>query len=269
MAGPVDSPRTDDELLVAYLDGALENESLTAIERRLASEPDLQHRLSALRRSDRRFGDAFAILLAGAPADRLAAMVRDATVQRPTPAGQVVTRRWAMAAAALAIFAAGALAGYLIRPPAAPLGPEVAAADPPNWRQAVAGYQSYISAETMEIIAGDPTAIGAEVAAAGTKLSLDLTADSLALEHVYLKRVQLFDYRDRPLVQFAYLSPADGPISFCIIANGRPDEAMEFEQRDGFNIVYWNKDGRGYLVIGRATRETLESLAGDLAQRVG
>jgi anti-sigma factor RsiW len=38
--------------------------------------------------------------------------------------------------------------------------------------------------------------------------------------------------------------------------------------REGFNVVYWNDDGRGYLVIGKAPRSVLEAYAGTLAPRV-
>ena len=267
MASPVDNARSDDELLVAYIDEELDAQTRVRIDARLAGEPELKARLEALRRGDRRFNEAFDAVLVAAPTDRLEAMVAGLVGTKPvTPWASA--RRLAAVAAAVAVFAAGAAAGYLTpRLTVAPQRQEVAAQ--PNWRQAVAGYQAYITADTMEVIADDPAAVGAELAAVGAKLSLDLSADNLALEHAYLKRVQLFDYRDRPLVQIAYLSRDEGPISFCIIANGRPDEDIEFEEREGLNLVYWNKDGRGYMLIGRAPRATLEAYAGQLAPRVG
>jgi anti-sigma factor RsiW len=170
-------------------------------------------------------------------------------------------------AAAVAVFVVGAVAGYLA--PTLPFAPRLFDADAqPNWRQAVAEYQSYLTADSMAVIRDDPAAVGAELVAVGDKLALDLSADKLALPHIYLKRVQLFDYWDRPLVQIAYLSPDDGPISFCIIATSRPDGPAQFEERDGLNLVFWTKGGRSYLVIGKAPRATLEALASDLAARV-
>ena len=72
----------------------------------------------------------------------------------------------------------------------------------------------------------------------------------------------------RPLAQIAYLSEHDGPIAFCIIAESETDEPQSFEERLGSNIVYWSKDGRGYLLIGKAAREELEAFAVMLEQRV-
>jgi len=269
MADPVDSARSDDELIVAYLDGELDAESRALLDARLAGEAPLRARLEALRRGERRFGEAFDAVLSAAPNERMRAMLADLVGRRSAAPSRM---RWAAAgAAAILIFAVGAAAGYLAPRLIGVAETEVAEeqSERPNWRQAVAGYQRYISADTMEVIAESPGVLGAELEAVGAKLALDLSADNLALEHAYLKRVQLFDYRDRPLVQVAYLSRDDGPISFCIIANDREDEAIEFEEREGFNVVYWNKAGRGYLLIGTAPRETLETFAGLLAERVG
>jgi hypothetical protein len=69
-------------------------------------------------------------------------------------------------------------------------------------------------------------------------------------------------------VQLAYLSPESGPLALCIIANGRPDEGIAFEMREGFNIVFWTDKGRGYMLIGKAPRAALEAYAGTLQTRV-
>ncbi len=266
MADPVDNGQPDDEVLVAYLDGELAAEGRAALELRLAGDTALKARLETLRSGGRRFAEAFDTLLAAAPGDRLGAMLVDAARERRGEGRR--GRRWpGMVAAAVVIFAVGGIAGYVTPQLLAPQRQE--ASEQPNWREAVADYQGFLTAESMSVIAEDPASVDQELAAVGDKLSLDLSAEKLALPDAYLKRVQLFDYWQRPLVQLAYLSPQDGPISFCIIASGRPDQAPQFEQRHGLNIVFWTTGGRGYLLIGKAPRETLEALASALATRVG
>jgi anti-sigma factor RsiW len=266
MADPADSG-PGDEILVAYLDGELAADERAAVDARLAGDSALWARLETLRRGGRRFTEAFDTLLAAAPGTRLAATLADA-VGRQRHRGRPTVRWAGMAAAAVAIFAVGGLAGYvapqLLQPP-----PQQQAAAPPNWRETVADYQTLLTTEAVAAIADDPSAVARELATVGGKLSLDLSPEKLALPDATLKRVQLFDYWERPLVQLAYLSSDDGPISFCIIANGRPDQAPQFEQRHGLNIVFWTTGGRGYLLIGKASRETLDALAAALATRVG
>jgi anti-sigma factor RsiW len=176
----------------------------------------------------------------------------------------MASRQWLAIAAALVLFVGGALAGYvasLVLTPA----PEY-----PGWRQAVADYHALISPETIAVISEEPEALSAELVAIGDRMALDLAPERLALPHAYLKRATLYDYNGLPLVQLVYLSPDTGPFALCIIANGRPDTPRGFEERVGSNIVYWYKDGFGYMLIGKdASRETLEAFADDIAAQFG
>ena len=270
MANPADSTAggsgsADDGVLTAYLDGELAADERAALETRLMAEPTLKVRLDQLGRGGRAFGPAFDALMAAAPADKLAAMLADLAAKHAYYGRQSVRSRWrtAMAiAAALLIFAAGGLAGTVL--PMVTQKP----AEPPGWRQVVAEYQGLTTAETLAAIPENAAVGSEELRVIGGKLALDLSPDKLALPNVALKRAQLFQFRGKPLVQLAYLSPESGPIAFCIIANGRPDEGIAFEMREGFNIVFWTDGGRGYMLIGKAPRAALEAYAGGLAARV-
>lgn len=267
MTSPADNTGAgadDDVLLTAWLDGELAPADRVALDHRLAGEPALAARLDHLRSSQREFGPAYEALLAAAPAERLNAMLSAATASRPhraPDAGAPTARRWMAIAAALVLFAAGAAAGYVAH----------MMTPPPykGWRQVVAEYHALISPETVALIREDPSALAMELASVGEHLSLDLSSTTIALPDADLKRVQLYDYHDRPLAQLVFMSTDRGPIALCIIANGREDEAPEFEQREGSNIVYWSKGGRGYLLIAKdAPRADLERYAGEIAARL-
>ena len=263
MANPVDSIGSDDGVLTAYLDGELDAGDRVALEKRLLAEPALTLRLDQLGRGGGPFGPAYDALLAAAPAERLSAMLASLAAKHAA-VGQTSarsrTRTLAALAAALVIFAAGAAAGYvwpILNPP-----------EPPGWRQVVAEYQSLTTTETLAAISDNPAVVSEELAAIGGKLALDLSPEKLTLPNVALKRAQLFSFRSRPLVQLGYLSPADGPMALCIIANGRPDSDVAFEKREGYNIVFWTRDGHGYMLIGKASRQQLEAFAGDILARM-
>ena len=268
MANSVDNSLAgadDDSILTAYLDGELAADERAAIEKRLLAEPALKMRLDQLGRGGRAFGPAFDALLVAAPEEKLAAMLADLAAKHAHNGRRSAGSRWGWAmaiAAALVIFAAGGLAGYMLpilthRPP-----------ELPGWRQVVAEYQLLTTTETLAAIPENAAMVSEELTAIGGRLTLDLTPDKLALPNAALKRAQLFEFRGRPLVQLAYLTADNGPVAFCIIANGRPDTSIAFEMREGFNIVFWTNKGHGYMLIGKAPREALEAYAGDLAARV-
>ena len=265
MANPVDSIGSDDGFLTAYLDGELAGAERASLEARLLSEPALKVRLDQLGRGGRPFGPAYDALLAEAPGDRLSAMLAELAAKHAANGQRSArsrTRMFAALAAAFVIFVVGAGVGNIL--PVLLHKP----AEPPGWRQVVAEYQSLTTAETLEAIPDNAAAVSDELSLIGGKLALDLSPNKLVLPNVTLKRAQLFAFRDKPLVQVAYLSPADGPIAFCIIANGKADAEPAFEQREGYNIVFWTKAGRGYMLIGKAPQAALEAYAGDLASRI-
>jgi anti-sigma factor RsiW len=268
MADPVDSSRPGDGELVAYIDGALEPAARSSVEERLGREPAVRARLAELRAGDRPFAEAYAVLIDAAPVERLEATF--AGVRDRHGAASSGRRRLAAIAAAIAIFAAGAAVGTVLPSIRAGAPTQVAEpAPPPNWRQVVAEYQTLTTVETLSVIADSPAVLADELSAVGARLALDLSPEKLALPHLYLKRAELLEFRGRPLAQLAYLSGDHGPMAFCIIANGRPDAGLAFEQREGSNIVFWTRGGLGYMLIGHAPRGTLEALAGELESRLG
>ena len=85
MADPVDSHPSDDALLTAYIDGELPAGERTALEERLAGDAALSARLAELKRGGRDFAGAFDLLLAGAPHERLSALLAGAVEEVRPP----------------------------------------------------------------------------------------------------------------------------------------------------------------------------------------
>ncbi|HMN84847.1 MAG TPA: anti-sigma factor [Bauldia sp.] len=262
MAGERDETEAMNAELVAYLDDALAPAERAAVAARLAADPALRARLDRLGAGGLPSTEGFDLLLAAAPDARLSAILAEATAEADaTVARRVPWRR--LAAAAVVLLVAGGIAGFAA---SRVLAPPVVEAEAPGWRDVVAEYFTLYSNDTLAVI---PDGIGAaELAGVGERLSLALTPEVVALPDLALKRAQLLEFRGMPLAQIAYQSADDGPVAFCIIANGRPDAPIAFEEREGQNIVFWTKGGRGYMIIGRLPRPALEALASTLEGRV-
>jgi anti-sigma factor RsiW len=268
MSSPADNSPSNEEL-VAYLDGELDSEVRAAIEAKLAADGALRVRAERLRLDRSEFAAAFGRLFDAAPADRLAvalAQVKAESAARSaarTGSGRVL----GLIAAGLLLFIIGGAAGYLTAARTG-AGDRISDAAPGYWRQVVAEYVALYSPETFAGFPEDRAIQTVALAAVGKKLGLNLTPDTVALPGLTLKGPVLFTFRDMPLAQVAYLSRDYGPIAFCMIANGQPDRPPSFETREGKNIVYWQKGGRGYLVIGTAPRNDLETYAARLEREV-
>ncbi len=265
------SPATDiqtDAALVAYLDGELGAAERSALEARLAAEPRLKARLDLLAAGGLASTEEFDLLLAAAPTERLSAAL--AGVEATHTAGQARSSGgpWRMLAAAAILAVAGGLAGFLVARFVPPPPAAIVEAEAPNWRAVVAEYLTLYTRDTLAVIPDDGALRANELAEVGNRLSLALTPQKVSLPDLALKRAQLFQFNGMPLAQIAYLSADDGPVAFCIIANGKPDAPAAFEERLGQNIVFWTKDGRGYMIIGKVPRATLEGLAATLDSRV-
>jgi len=259
VTSPEDGAGPDDILLTAYADGELDASARAAVETRLKAEPLLAARLARLRDGVRGLQAAFDTMLTAAPRQRLAAALERSRVRsRPVP--RRVLRAVIALAAAIIILVLGGVAERLLSPRAAH--------EELNWRQAVAEYQQLTTTDTLAAIPDAPDVLDTELKTLSAKMAVALTPEKLALAGATLKRADLFAFDGRPLVQLAYLTQADGPIAFCIIPAKKPDAPIKFETRNGFNLVYWNDDGRAYLLIGKAERRTLEDFAATLSAKV-
>src|SRR5690606_4802503 len=147
------SPRGDDELLVAYLDGALSGDERTAVAARIATDDALRRRLDDLDRGRRRYGEAFNLLLEAAPRGRQKAILAEAA---GTPQPAMDSRRWIGVAAALALFVSGGVAGFALDTLMRPQPTEVASAPGGGWRQAVAEYLVLTTADTLAVMPENP-----------------------------------------------------------------------------------------------------------------
>lgn len=252
-----------DIALTGLIDGALPPDERAALEARLKTDAALQARFEELAGAGPSV-DAFDLLLDDAPMERLTAAL-DAAAARPAN-----DRGWgwiAAAAAAILLVVVGTGVGFGIARFAFP-EVQVVHGPPANWRVAVADYWGLYTEETLAAIPDDPERRDQELAEVGARMSIDLTADKIALPDMQIKRAQVLEFKGLPLAQIAFLSQDAGPVAFCIIANNKPDIPLTLEEQEGWPVAFWNRDGIGYLLIGKLPEPTLRTLAQDLEARV-
>ncbi len=240
-----------DEQIIAYLDGRLDMEQGQALHRDRQFDPELDAYITSMEIDTAELAGARDEMLPDAPQFDF----ENKTTSLPT------WRQTAMAASVLAVFGLGFLTSKFLPTENPP---------PSNWLQAVAEYQMLYSGETLALLEKSPDQQGREVAQIGRKMDLILARSDLTVKGLTFKRGQLLNYKDKPLVQFAYLDGSDTPIAFCIIKRGqRPDEDLANKAMlAGLNAVTWSKGEYGFVVIGKADPAILEEYARQLKAKM-
>ena len=212
------------------------------VERELARQPDLSARLSSLDVDMAELQKSAQAILDHAPATP--SFLQD-KVQWHWP--------WA-AAAAVAAVAVGIFVGSSFQ-----------SDDQQNWVEAVANYQSLYVADTLAKSESLNTR-----AASLTSLSEPLGVDISPLTNVSgidYRRAQMLGFEGQPLVQIAYLDN-DVPIAICITLRQAEDSPVQEGIYYGLSTAFWQKDGRGYMVIGGQDAALIRQVAKDVQAKL-
>jgi len=276
----------DDELLVAYLDGELDEASYAAIDAALASDAVLRSRLDVLADTTalvrRAFDDVLhepipARLLAAASGEQVRSLQPSSVLDRfrrvsgkivPAHIGANMNRHpWASMAVAASLLGLmiGTPIGYIAGGGAPQTGtgsPQVASAAP-GWLDNLVGYHNLFisSADGAENTVFDVPA-GSE-----KRLPVDIRVPDLKPYSLTFRGARRIVLDGKPAFQFFYGSPTkkSGAITLFITSTSRPELTPTFERRDNVNLIYWRHLGHGYAIAGQADKGTMSSLANDVA----
>ncbi|GGF38364.1 membrane protein [Aliidongia dinghuensis] len=278
--------RPSDEMLVAYLDGEVDEATAVEIESCLERDSELQARLLLLTESDAQIRDAFDEILREPVPERLIAAARGRTAaheeEEELPSATILSfgarlatttarkgianRRWGLglvAAASLSFLMIGAGGGYL-----AGMGGDVNVdATQPNstatsWLDNIAGYHNLLisSANGAESTVFDVPA-GAE-----TKLPSDVRIPDLKPWSLAFQGARKLMVEGKPAYQFYYTTDNKslGPITITVTNTTRPDSSPTFAKRAGVNLLYWRHQGHGYALVGSADKGWMWGIANDV-----
>lgn len=230
-----------DDQLRDYLAGQLEASEADAIEAHLASSPALEERLLALEP----FTDGVRSAFADVPdADRLSQLVPSGTPRRRARWG------WGLALAA-------SLAGVI----GFGLGNMSGSEPTLDWRAQIAIYQSLYVPDTIAMLNPTDADLRRQFATGSKKLGIDIAPEALrGLDSLSLKRAQILDAEQRPIVQIVLAADDGEPLAFCIARLGEGTEPTDiiYEQMAGVPTAHWVDDGYGFMIVGRVDAEIMK-----------
>lgn len=245
-----------DEVLTAYLDGALEASVSAQIDAALAHDDALAARLATLDVPMDQLRDLMAPAVWNAPALPADVLHSPAAFVVPEPANApskpLMRRLWVPAAVA-ASFAAG----LFVAPMFAPAPPS---AGSPKWVEAVASYQALYVTATLDHATQAPDATAGVLTQASA--DFDVTLDpAIDIDGLDFKRAQMLGWNGKPLLQIAYLDGDGTPMALCLTRVGAEDRGPKTSVSHDLAGVSWVKNGVGYYLIGGQDIERVETLS--------
>ena len=236
-----------DEVLTAYLDGALPEAERRQVEAALADDALAQNRLKALELPQAEIKAAFDDLLAAAP---------DAPNLPPVEQTRRHRAAWGLAAALVLGAMLGASWPLFSRP-----------APSSDWKMDVAQYQALYVPQTLAQPAASHQANSTKLADLSQALGHDL-AQALTAKGLDFRRAQMLGRNGQPLVQIAYVAPDGTPIALCVTPVDEADYDLRSESLVGLAASHWAQGGFGFVVIGGTDQGFVTKIARDLQGRI-
>jgi anti-sigma factor RsiW len=276
----------NDETLVAYLDGELDNGERTDVEAWLDADPGARDRVLALAESATLLRSAFAELVHEPLPERLIAAARGETIasleaeivplhprQRETA---MPTRRWhsgfAMAAGLAGLVVGGALTYFgngVLVPTLHPGDRQVQTVSVNSWLDNAAGdYKLTVNAGGTPLIdvpaSGDN---GEALQKISQNLPQQVRLPDLKPWGLSFRGARLVVVEGKPAAQLIYDTDnkAIGPLTLIIGSSKQPDIAPTFDKRQDLNLLYWRHQGRASVLVGQSEIGWLWGIANDVA----
>jgi anti-sigma factor RsiW len=289
--------KSDDILLMAYVDGELPPHEREEVERELRTSADVAERVALLRASRLPYRDAFAGQTLPPVPPSLSAKIEemaraakakaaqpgagpnvspDVSVNDPvvprTPgsaSSSPIRSRLRVAPAWLGVaFLAGAFAcGLVLRlgagaGPASNAGASLASVGTgvSPWVMAAASYQQLYSRETLANVDTNTDLSIKTVKEIRQDDGLALRIPDLSAAGLTFKRVQRLRFNNKPLVQIVYLPEKGAPIALCVMKEVKPDAALADQRVASMAVVTWRQAELGYALIGQPDGVDLTAL---------
>jgi anti-sigma factor RsiW len=291
-----------DELLVAYLDGELDDSRRAEVEASLKHDAAARDRMTQLSESAALLRAAFDEVLREEVPERLVAAARGLGAsaggaqqaeilpfqsRRPVRGWAAYRRWWVAVPVAASIFgvAIGGGLGYFgFDRAVAPAGEEhqvaANAAATNAWLDNVAVYHKLFvaSAAAASSFADIPAKDGdGEVI---RKISQRTSQQGLRVPDLkpwglLFQGARVVVIESRPAAELLYtadnkaVGKAIGPLTVVIVPTKRPDVAPSFDRRQDVNLLHWRHKGHAYAIVGQADIGYMWGLANDIAWQLG
>jgi anti-sigma factor RsiW len=260
--------RPSDELLVAYLDGELDEAQFAEIGDWLDRDPSLRARLTSLSETTAMIREAFEPVLREPVPERLFAATHETAEtnvvefkpKAATGGGRIfgtTKRQWlSMAiAASAACFVFGAGVSYV-----ATEGQQPRAGGPldnlPVYHISMSSANATVKPDfTPE---DEP------------KLPSDVILPDLKPWGLVFVGGRRIASEGKPAFQFFYTTENKdlGKVSLFVTSTKEADVDPTYDNRDGVNMLYWRHRGHGYYIVGSANKGWMWSLKNDIAYQL-
>ncbi len=260
--------KLDDEMLMAYADGALDATAAARVARTALADRDVARRIEMFRHTAMLARAALAPVVDEPVPARLVAIVREA------PAGNVVALRpkaggirrplaWAVAAsvALFVMLGAGGVFTGRIQPQIG--GLELASTD--RWLDNVAGFYNVAEATQasegrllVDFTTEDMPELGKWF---GAKLNRNLALPDLTAQGFALQGGRMLIVGGKPAAQLLYKNGANEVVGLVIAFSERREQGPRADMRQGVNVVHWHRGGYAYAFAGRIDSQRLRALA--------
>ena len=276
--------RPSDEVLVAYLDGEVDETTAVEVESWLERDPELRNRLRALTESATQIRDAFEEILREPVPERLMAAAHGRTstsADEPAKSATILSfgaklasatarkglanRRWGLglvAAASLSFLVIGAGGGYLAGTGDVSIDGVQTTSTTNSWLDNIAGYHNLLISSAN----GAESTVFDVPAGTDKGLPTDIRIPDLKPWSLAFQGARKLVVEGKPAFQFFYTTDNKslGPITITVTNTTRGDMSPTFAKRAGVNLLYWRHQGHGYALVGSADKGWMWGIANDI-----
>lgn len=277
--------RPSDEILIAYLDGELDERETHEVMQALARDERLQAHAERLNASARLIRAAYDEVLRESVPERLIAAARGEHSLSALQRGLAWLARWRttvgerpwwigvpVAASLIGLMVGGGfgyVAGIWQTANLTMQQDLVTAGAGTNWLDNVAGYHKlFVKAGSNDRALMDvPADANGDAARKAGQLPPDFRLPNLKPWSLEFEGARLLVIDGRPATQLFYQTDNKnlGPLTFVEAASSKSDLAPTFDRREDLNILYWRHHGHAYALVGTADIGYLWNIYNDIA----
>ena len=291
--------KTDDLLLMAYVDGELAPDECREVEEHVRASAEAAEMVALLRASRLDYKRAFATqklppvpdsltqkieAMARAHSNKSAAQgANDSSIPTPSVAPTAPVRSppvrsrlrsvptWLAAACVAGAFCGGVFLrlGPLLNTDAPGSG-SAAMASVGNlspWVAAAVGYQQLYTRDTLAYVEDNPQVSSKTVEDIRRDDGLALRIPDLRSAGLTFKTVQRLRFNNKPLVQIVYQPEKGPPVALCVMKDVKPDQAVAAQVVDTMHVVTWRQAELSYALIGKTEGVDLDALGKRISNR--
>jgi anti-sigma factor RsiW len=270
-------PKPNDERLIAYLDGELDQSARAEVDAWLETDPAAREQLNGLAASAQVLRAAFDSVLHEPVPERLLAAARgeiSATVvdlqsvrQKRAPRPWV---QWAAAAGVAGLLLGGGLGFYFAGSGAT--NTQTANLAQTNWIDNIAGYHKlFVNAGPDDLALVDvPANANDAPRKVVQKLPSDFHLPNLQPWGLQFQGARYLFIEGQPGTQLFYTTDNKnlGPVTVVVANTTRPDLAPAFDRRGNLNVISWRHHGHSYALVGAADIGYLWNISNDIAYQL-